>query len=148
MAIAPDGLVRSRSTTTSAPGQSYRATWQYNNNSSTSFYPILALTPLTLVRVTFSITMAPTCRESDPVQRPRFTYNYRYALNQSAGWGGNYPSKLGLRGVPEDAFPNYRHRGIQRLGIRHAAAPTYPINQQQIVDNYCGFWAATPQIRR
>lgn len=66
----------------------------------------------------------------------RFTFNDRVFHNLSAGIGGDYPSKLGLTGVPEDAFPQISPAGFSGLGASQQERRQYPIRQQQIVDNY------------
>jgi hypothetical protein len=66
----------------------------------------------------------------------RFTYNDRMFHNLSAGMGGNYPSKLGLKGVPDDAFPRLAPAGFAALGATQQERRQYPIRQQQVLDNY------------
>ena len=44
------------------------------------------------------------------------TYTYRSGHALSFGLGGDYPSKLGLRGVPEEAFPRFAPSGFSALG--------------------------------
>ncbi|MEO7142536.1 MAG: carboxypeptidase regulatory-like domain-containing protein [Bryobacteraceae bacterium] len=66
----------------------------------------------------------------------RFTYNDRVFHNESQGLGGNYPSKLGLQGVPADAFPTWAPAGFSNLGSAQQERRQYPIRQQQLVDNY------------
>ncbi len=66
----------------------------------------------------------------------RFTYNDRVFHNLSAGLGGDFPSKLGLKGVPDDAFPRIAPAGFSALGSTQQERRQYPIRQQQFVDNY------------
>jgi hypothetical protein len=66
----------------------------------------------------------------------RFTYNDRVFHNLSAGLGGSYPSKLGLKGVPDDAFPRLAPAGFAALGATQQERRQYPIRQQQVLDNY------------
>ena len=66
----------------------------------------------------------------------RFTFNDRKFHNISAGLGGNYPSKLGLKGVPDDAFPTIAPAGFSGLGSTQQERRQYPIQQQQYLDNY------------
>jgi hypothetical protein len=66
----------------------------------------------------------------------RFTYNDRIFHNLSAGIGGDYPSKLGLNGVPDAAFPLISPAGFSGLGSTQQERRQYPIRQQQIVDNF------------
>ena len=66
----------------------------------------------------------------------RFTFNDRIFHNLSAGLGGGFPSKLGLKGVPDDAFPRIAPSGYSALGSTQQERRQYPIQQQQFVDNY------------
>src|SRR5204862_6194523 len=73
---------------------------------------------------------------STQVNDVRFTYNDRVFHNLSAGLGGGYPSKLGLKGVPDDAFPTITPAGFSPLGSTQQERRQYPIQQQQYIDNY------------
>ncbi len=66
----------------------------------------------------------------------RFTFNDRAFHNLSAGLGGDYPTKLGLTGVPTDAFPQFTVTGFSGLGAAQQERLQDPIQQQQIVDNF------------
>ena len=66
----------------------------------------------------------------------RFTYLYRKFHNISEGLGGNYPEKLGLNGVPNNAFPQIVPAGFSNLGTNAQERQQYPIVQDQIVDNF------------
>jgi hypothetical protein len=66
----------------------------------------------------------------------RFTYNDRTFHNLSAGLGGNYPSKMGLKGLPDDAFPRLAPAGFAALGSTQQERRQYPIRQEQYLDNY------------
>jgi hypothetical protein len=66
----------------------------------------------------------------------RFTYNDRIFHSLSAGLGGGYPSKLGLKGVPDDAFPRLAPAGFAALGATQQERRQYPIRQEQYLDNY------------
>lgn len=66
----------------------------------------------------------------------RFTFNDRVFHSLSAGLGRGYPSKLGLKGVPDDAFPQFSPAGFSSLGAATQERRQYPIRQQQCVDNY------------
>lgn len=59
----------------------------------------------------------------------------RVAHALSAGIGGDYPSKLGLRGVADTAFPNIVPNGFSALGNTNQERRQYPIDQQQFVEN-------------
>ncbi len=66
----------------------------------------------------------------------RFTFNDRLFHNESEGLGGNYPSKLGLTGVPNDAFPTWDPAGFSSLGSTQQERRQYPIQQEQALDNF------------
>ena len=65
----------------------------------------------------------------------RFTYIRRSFHSISAGLGGDYPSKLGLKGVPDDAFPQIVPAGFTALGTNAQERQQFPIEQQQLVEN-------------
>lgn len=65
----------------------------------------------------------------------RFTYETRINHQLTDGIGGNYPSKLGLTGVSQNAFPNIAPSGYSALGSTGQERRQYPINQYQLVDN-------------
>ncbi len=66
----------------------------------------------------------------------RFTFNDRTFHNLSAGLGGGYPSKMELKGVPDDAFPRLAPAGFAALGSTQQERRQYPIRQEQFLDNY------------
>jgi hypothetical protein len=66
----------------------------------------------------------------------RFTFNDRSFHNLSAGLGGDYPTKLGLAGVPTTAFPQFTVTGFSGLGAAQQERLQDPIQQQQIVENF------------
>lgn len=65
----------------------------------------------------------------------RFTYVRRSFHSLTNGLGGGYPEKLGLKGVPNDAFPQIVPAGFSALGSNAQERQQYPIEQQQFVDN-------------
>lgn len=65
----------------------------------------------------------------------RFTYIHRSFHAISAGLGGDYPSKIGLNGVPDNAFPQFTPAGFSALGTNAQERQQYPIEQHQVVDN-------------
>jgi hypothetical protein len=65
----------------------------------------------------------------------RFTYINRSFHNISAGLGGDYPEKLGLKGVPNDAFPQFAPAGFTTIGSNAQERRQFPIEQEQFVDN-------------
>ena len=66
----------------------------------------------------------------------RFTFNDRTGHVESAGLGGNYPTKLGLQGVSNDAFPVFAAAGFSTLGAANQERRQYPIQQEQFSDTY------------
>jgi hypothetical protein len=66
----------------------------------------------------------------------RFTYIYRVFHDLSAGLGGGYPAKMGLKGVPDNAFPRFTIAGFSTLGTNAQERRQFPIEQQQFVDNF------------
>jgi hypothetical protein len=74
--------------------------------------------------------------DATQVNDVRFTYNDRIFHNLSVGLGGGYPSKMGLRGVPDDAFPRIAPAGFAALGATQQERRQYPIRQEQYLDNY------------
>ncbi len=65
----------------------------------------------------------------------RFTYGNRINHAFSKGLGGNWPSKLGIKGVPDDAFPQFSPSGYQAVGSNNQERRQFPIEQYQIVNN-------------
>jgi hypothetical protein len=59
----------------------------------------------------------------------------RVAHAMSAGVGGGYPEKLGLKGVSNNAFPNIQTAGMTAMGNTNQERQQYPIDQQQFVEN-------------
>lgn len=59
----------------------------------------------------------------------------RVAHALSAGVGGGYADKLGLKGVSNNAFPNIQTTGLNALGNSGQERRQYPIDQQQFVEN-------------
>lgn len=66
----------------------------------------------------------------------RFTYSNRINWNRSKGIGGNWPSKLGIKGVPENAFPGITATGYQQIGSTNQERQQFPIQQYQLIDNF------------
>jgi hypothetical protein len=65
----------------------------------------------------------------------RFTYGNRVNHELSFGLGENWPGKLGLKGVPEAAFPQFNITGFRTLGNGAQERRQYPIEQLQWIDN-------------
>ncbi len=65
----------------------------------------------------------------------RFTYGRRINHQYSRGMGQNWPSKLGLKGVPEDAFPRFAAAGFTALGASTQERRQFPIQQYHILSH-------------
>jgi len=65
----------------------------------------------------------------------RFNYGTRGADARSKGLDGSWPSKIGLRGVPEDAFPTINAAGFAALGAGTHRRYSRPFENLQFVDN-------------
>ncbi len=65
----------------------------------------------------------------------RFTYGNRINHAFAKGLGGGWPGKLGLRGVPDDAFPQFGASGYVNLGSSSQERQQFPIEQFQFVNN-------------
>jgi len=65
----------------------------------------------------------------------RFNYGRRFADARSLGLDQNWPSQLGLKGVPEDAFPTITTSGLAGLGAGTHRRLSTPITNIQFVNN-------------
>jgi len=65
----------------------------------------------------------------------RFTYGNRINHAYSRGLGGNWPSKIGIKGVPDDAFPQISATGFATFGSASQERRQFPIEQYQMVNN-------------
>lgn len=65
----------------------------------------------------------------------RFTYGTRINHQYSRGLNGNWPSTLGLKGVPDDSFPHFAAAGFTALGSTSQDRQQFPIKQYQFVSN-------------
>jgi hypothetical protein len=68
------------------------------------------------------------------VNELRYTYGTRINHERSLGLGEGWPSRLGLRGVPDEAFPRFAIAGVAALGATTHERRQFPIQQHQIVD--------------
>ena len=69
------------------------------------------------------------------INEVRFTYGNRTNHQISKGVGGNWPSKLGIKGVSDNAFPNIAVTGVTALSSGNQERRQLPIEQYQIVEN-------------
>ena len=79
---------------------------------------------------TYTRTITPTV-----VNEFRFTFGDRINWSRAYGLGGNWPSTLGLKGVPDDAFPAIAVSGLRTMGSTAQERRQLPIRQFQYVDN-------------
>jgi len=73
---------------------------------------------------------------SNQLNELRFAYNDRLFHQLSNGLGGGYPSKLGLTGVPDTAFPAFAPSGFSTIGSTSQQRVENPIRTYQFIDNY------------
>lgn len=71
---------------------------------------------------------------SRTVNELRYTYSNRINHTLSPGLGGGWPSKLGLKGVSDEAFPRITIAGIAAIGASNHERRQLPIEQHQIVN--------------
>jgi len=65
----------------------------------------------------------------------RYTYSNRINHEQSFGLGEPWPTQLGLKGVPDGAFPQINVAGVTTLGAGTHERAQLPIQQHQFVNN-------------
>jgi hypothetical protein len=65
----------------------------------------------------------------------RYTYGNRINHVTTNGLGGDWPSKLGIKGVPENAFPQIVATGFTNLGSNAQERRQLPIEQHQFVES-------------
>lgn len=70
------------------------------------------------------------------VNELRFTYGNRVNHAYAKGLGGNWPSKIGIKGVPDDAFPRIAATGFTDFGSNNQERRQFPIQQYQMVNNF------------
>lgn len=66
----------------------------------------------------------------------RFVYDVRTYHQFSNGVGGGFPSRLGLSGVSDNAFPYFAPAGFSPLGSSSQERQQYPVTVYQLVDNF------------
>ncbi len=65
----------------------------------------------------------------------RFTYSRKTTHQLSKGVGGSWPEQLGLRGVPQTAFPRFQASGYSPLGANNQERRQFPIEQWQALES-------------
>lgn len=123
-----------------AGGHSLKLRYLYNsdNRDFTSPYPEPAADTNTLALRHQNYFYAGYTRVlgASALNELRYTYADRINHEQSFGLGGGWPSKLGLRGVADDAFPRFTVAGFATLGAGAHERRQFPIRQHQIVNNF------------
>ena len=74
----------------------------------------------------YTRTISPTL-----INEFRFNYGNRINHTKSYGLGGGWPTKLGLKGVPDFAFPRFNVAGFQAIGSGNQERRQFPIQQFQ-----------------
>ncbi|MBI4907825.1 MAG: carboxypeptidase regulatory-like domain-containing protein [Acidobacteria bacterium] len=64
----------------------------------------------------------------------RFTYGNRVNHATSQGLDQGWPSKLGIKGVPDDAFPQITVAGFRNMSSAAQERRQFPIQQFQVID--------------
>lgn len=108
-----------------------------NDTANDSVYPDRGADPTTNSNATDNIGYAQWTHvfSSSLVNDLRFLYDVRTYHQYADGVGGNYPSKLGLAGVSENAFPNFAPAGFSSLGSSSQERRQYPVTAYQLVEN-------------
>ncbi|MBI5086523.1 MAG: hypothetical protein HZB13_18250, partial [Acidobacteria bacterium] len=65
----------------------------------------------------------------------RFTYSNRINWAKSKSVGEGWPAKLGIKGVPDNAFPQIITSGVTNLSNASQERRQFPIEQMQFVNN-------------
>src|SRR5205085_598532 len=113
--------------------------YMYNrdNSQNTSVYPDPGADPNNFAFAHQQYVYAAWTRTLTPatVNDFRFNYGVRIFHNLTFGIGGDYPKKLGLTGVPDNAFPQFSPAGFSAIGSATQERRQYSIQQQQFVEN-------------
>lgn len=118
-----------------------RISFRYMYNSdNTDYTPILAdlaaanevqaLRHQNFYYATYTRVISPNI-----INEARFTFGDRINHTKTYSLNGGWPSRLGLRGVPDDAFPRVNVAGVASLGATGQERQQFPIRQFQYIDN-------------
>lgn len=69
------------------------------------------------------------------VNEVRFSYGRRYYRTFSRGVGEGWPSRLGLKNVPDYAFPRFETAGYAAMGSTTQDRQQFPIQQMHILES-------------
>lgn len=113
-----------------------RYLWNRQDSEARSVYPDAAAEPTGSrdnsgwnLLANWTSTLAPTL-----VNEFRGAFVTRTTLLFSPSIGKHYPSALGLRGIPDDAFPRFNVNGYTALGSNNQRRDQTPIQQTQFSD--------------
>ncbi len=114
-----------------------RLLWNLDNSYRSSVYPVRDADTVNnadghawFYYVGWTRVLSPTM-----VNDLRFTYQARYFRSYSAGTGGGWVTKLGLKGLSDDYFPNFAPAGYASLGSTTQDRRQFPIEQYQFVES-------------
>lgn len=123
-------------------GEKDKLTGRYIYNSddlfNTSVFPEPAADTLADTLRHQHFTYAAWTRTLSPtiLNELRFTYGNRINWARSKGVGGDWPSKIGLNGVSQNAFPRFAPTGVTALGQTGQERRQFPIQQFQVINNF------------
>jgi hypothetical protein len=116
------------------------ARYIYNDdrNDNTSVYPEPAADPTNYLVNTVAFYYGSWTHVSSATRlnEMRFCFDDRVNHVLSNGVGGDYPAKLGLKGIQPNAFPQFSPAGFSGLGSSSQERRQYPIQAYQWLDNY------------
>jgi hypothetical protein len=114
-----------------------RYLYNSDNRDYTSAFPIPAADTVSrsLSHQNFVYFAYTRVISSTVINEARFTYGWRIGHSMSPGLGEPWPSRLGLKGVPDEAFPTFTVAGLQTLGANSQERNQDPVKQIQWVDN-------------
>ncbi len=114
-----------------------RYTWNRQDSSTRSLYPDAAAEPDGTRDNTGWNLLGAWTRIVRPnvINEFRAAWVHRSTLLYSPSINQDYPTKLGLRGIPTDAFPRFNVQGYTPLGSNNQLRDQSPIQQGQIADS-------------
>ncbi len=116
----------------------FRYLFNNDDNAQRSVFPIPAADTINDTEASQKYTYATWTRIVNPntVNDLRFNYARRYFRTHSKGLGQGWPTKLGLKGVSDAAFPSVIASGYTNLGNATTQdRQQFPIQQYHLLDN-------------
>lgn len=114
--------------------------YMYNSDNSirNSIFPIPDADPTNQSRNNQTFWYGTWTRILSPtrINEIRLTYGRREALSFSRGFGNNWPSTIGFKGVSDDAFPRIEAAGFAALGSTQQERRQVPIQQYHLSEGY------------